>query len=76
MSQLQRMRKEMNLEITDRIGVDFEAVDMELSGALLNYKQYICAEILADTLEQVASLPESEAISVNEISIKVLIKKN
>ena len=34
------------------------------------------AEILADTLEQVASLPESEAISVNEISIKVLIKKN
>ncbi|MBK9456078.1 MAG: isoleucine--tRNA ligase [Bacteroidetes bacterium] len=57
-SQLQRMRKEMNLEITDRIGVDFEAVDMELSGALLNYKQYICAEILADTLEQVASLPE------------------
>ena len=75
-SQLQRMRKEMNLEITDRIGVDFEAVDMELSGALLNYKQYICAEILADTLEQVASLPESEAISVNEISIKVLIKKN
>ena len=75
-SQLQRMRKEMNLEITDRIGVDFEAVDMELSGALLNYKQYICAEILADTLEQVASLPESEAISVNEISIKVLTKKN
>ena len=75
-SQLQRMRKEMNLEITDRIGVDFEAVDMELSGALLNYKQYICAEILADTLEQVASLPESEAISVNDISIKVLIKKN
>ena len=75
-SQLQRMRKEMNLEITDRIGVDFEAVDMELSGALLNYKQYICAEILADTLEQVAKLPESEAISVNEISIKVLTKKN
>ena len=75
-SQLQRMRKEMNLEITDRIGVDFEAVDMELSGALLNYKQYICAEILADTLQQVASLPESEAISVNDISIKVLIKKN
>ncbi len=75
-SQLQRMRKEMNLEITDRIGVDFEAVDMELSGALLNYKQYICAEILVDTLEQVASLPVSEAISVNDISIKVLIKKN
>lgn len=75
-SQLQRMRKEMNLEITDRIGVDFEAVDVELSGALLNYKQYICAEILADTLEQVESLSESETISVNDISIKVLIKKN
>jgi isoleucyl-tRNA synthetase len=75
-SVLQRMRKDKQLEITDRIAVGYTGGSMELSAALVNFKQYICAEILADQLEQVESLEGSEEISVNDIPIKVLIQKN
>ncbi len=75
-SQLQRMRKEANLEITDRIAVTYSDAGMELSEALLNYKQYICAEILADSLSSSDELVQAEAISINDIPIKVLIQKN
>lgn len=75
-SQLQRMRKEANLEITDRIAVAYSGASMELSEALLNYKQYICAEILADSLSSSDELVQAEAISINDIPIKVLIQKN
>ena len=73
-SQLQRMRKEKNLAITDRIKVSYAGGD-GLAISLINYKVYICAEILADTLEQQTELPEFEEITVNENLIKVFIQK-
>jgi isoleucyl-tRNA synthetase len=75
-SQLQRMRKEMQLEITDRVLVSYAGTSMELSAALVNYKHYICAEILADSLTQYDSLAASEKISINDLQIEVLIQKN
>ncbi|MEZ5013937.1 MAG: isoleucine--tRNA ligase [Chitinophagales bacterium] len=64
-SQLQRMRKEKQLDITDRIAVRFHTENNELKSALSDYKAYICAEILADVLEPAEKLPEFDTISVN-----------
>ncbi len=75
-SQLQRMRKDMLLEITDRISVVYVTNSEELSAALVNYKHYICAEILADSITQDNTLKATEEISINDLQIKVLIQKN
>ncbi len=74
-SQLQRIRKEMNLEITDRIVVSMES-ESELNSAILNYKAYICAEILADKFELVEHLDQFGQAEVNDIQIKVSIQKS
>lgn len=73
-SQLQRMRKEMDLAITDRIAVEYSG-GAELSGALNHYMQYICAEILADSFSPVAETSGAESISINDIDIRIRIKK-
>ena len=73
-SLMQKMRKEKDLAITDRIKVSYSGRD-GLAEWLVNYKAYICAEILADSLEYETELPEFEEILVNEILIKVFILK-
>lgn len=73
-SQLQRMRKDMDLAITDRIVVTYQGGE-ELSGALNHYMQYICAEILADSFSSVSDLQDAETISVNDIDIRIRLKK-
>ena len=73
-SQLQRMRKEMDLAITDRIVVTYSG-GAELSTALNHYMQYICAEILADSLSVASDLQDAENISVNDIDISIRITK-
>lgn len=74
-SQLQRIRKEMNLEITDRIRVSMVG-QSELNSAILNYKAYICAEILADSFEIVDQLEQFGLAEVNDIQVKVSIQKS
>jgi isoleucyl-tRNA synthetase len=48
--------------------------------SLTQFKDYICAEILADKLEIVAEIPDETApmaigIEVNDISLKAIVSK-
>lgn len=73
-SKLQKLRKDLNLEITDKIKVQINAKE-ELLAAIQEFKQYICAEILAGELTEVIDLQQFEEIEVNERMIKVHISK-
>jgi isoleucyl-tRNA synthetase len=73
-SRLQKLRKDMNLEITDRIIVAI-ATENELKTALINYKSYICGEILADELQLREDLPQFTEVIINDIPVKVFIQK-
>ncbi|MFN0276433.1 MAG: class I tRNA ligase family protein, partial [Chitinophagales bacterium] len=73
-SKLQKLRKDLNLEITDRIAVQLVSND-ELNAAIQEYKHYICAEILAGELTEVIDLQQFEVIEVNEGKVKVHISK-
>lgn len=49
-NQIQKLRKELDFNVTDRILVLIERKP-ELISSVQNFKEYICAEILADTFE-------------------------
>jgi isoleucyl-tRNA synthetase len=76
-NRIQNLRKDRNLEVTDKINLKIkknEAVD----SAIQNNFQYICAETLAESLEMVDKLDESEAISVEvdeHITTSIFINK-
>jgi isoleucyl-tRNA synthetase len=73
-NRLQNIRKDTGLQVTDRIQVVYHANDV-IKTSLDIFKTYICAEILADTLEWVPELNGALTIEVNEAEIKVQVNK-
>ncbi len=74
-NRIQKIRKESGLELTDRIAVKIEEYET-LKSAIINFSDYICTEILADTIEIVPQMQAGTEIEVNDITLKVLISKN
>jgi len=73
-NRIQNLRKERAFSVTDRILLQVEKHG-EINSALINFKDYICAEILAEELAVVDSVSDGSSIEVNEIPLKVIIKK-
>ena len=73
-NKIQTIRKESGFELTDRINVSvLENAAMQQS--LNQFKDYICAEILADSLAFYPVLNEGTEIEVNNAILKVNVLK-
>ncbi|MBK9939504.1 MAG: isoleucine--tRNA ligase [Chitinophagaceae bacterium] len=78
-NRIQKIRKDSGFELTDRIEVTATAVD-GLKDSLAQFKDYICAEILADKLEfvpviQDGTVPIATGIEINDVSLNVIVLK-
>ncbi len=74
-NRVQNIRKENGFELTDRIFVQVQDVQ-ELKNSLNQYKNYICAEILADSLDWTTELTgNANEIEVNDVLLKVSVTK-
>ncbi len=62
-NRIQNFRKEIGLEVTDRIHITIEE-QQDLTPAIEANKSYICTEVLADGLEFVDQLPGGNAMDV------------
>jgi len=73
-NRIQKIRKDSGFELTDRVEIRVAAPD-GLKDALAQFKTYICAEILADTLEIVPELTEGTEIDINDLLLNVIVSK-
>jgi isoleucyl-tRNA synthetase len=73
-NRIQNMRKDHGFEVTDKIKVQVKDHPY-VSEALKNNLSYICAEILADSLELVNELDGGEVVNIDDNDIMILIKK-
>lgn len=73
-NRIQKIRKDSDFELTDRIHVKVAVID-SLKSAIINYNDYICTEILADSLELVPELQDGIEIEVNDLTFNVLVNK-
>ena len=71
-NRIQTLRKETGLELTDRISVTITE-NAELQPSLIEFKDYICCEILADSLEFVTNTVGT-SIEVNNTFLIVNLK--
>lgn len=74
-NRIQNLRKELGFEVTDKIKVSLQGNDL-ITNAVENNLSYICAEILATSLEVLPQLNEGQAIEIEDTRILTLIKKN
>jgi isoleucyl-tRNA synthetase len=73
-NRIQKIRKDSGFELTDRIEVTVTAAN-GMKESLTQFKDYICAEILADKLEIVSDMNGGTEIEVNDISLKAIVSK-
>ncbi|HET6723430.1 MAG TPA: DUF5915 domain-containing protein, partial [Chitinophagaceae bacterium] len=73
-NRIQKIRKDNGFELTDRIEVQVVA-ENGLKNSLAQFKDYICAEILADKLEFLSENNSGIEIEVNDIQLKVIVSK-
>ena len=73
-NRIQKLRKDLEFNVTDRIDVALQGNE-GINSSVINFKNYICAEILADSLELVDSLNDGHTIDVNNFPVKVIIKQ-
>ena len=74
-NRIQKIRKESGFEVTDRITVDIQEYE-ELKSAIINYNDYICAEILADVINVVPEITDGIEIDINDTVVKISLSKN
>jgi isoleucyl-tRNA synthetase len=73
-NRIQKLRKDEGLDVTDRINVSYKEYE-PLNIAIMNYRQYICAEILADDIKSLSELTGGHIIDLNDAHLNVLIIK-
>ncbi len=74
-NKVQNIRKESGFELTDKVEV-FVSENETVHDSFMKFKDYICAEILAEKMEFVADLQRGTQIEVNDATLKVnVIKK-
>lgn len=73
-NRIQKIRKDSGFDLTDRIEVGVMA-ENGLKNSLAQFKDYICAEILADKLEFLSENDSGIEIEVNDIQLKVIVSK-
>ena len=74
-NRIQKLRKENNFELTDRITVKLSKPN-GLESAIIHFNSYICTEILADQLEIVPDLSEGTEVEIDQTSIRICVLKN
>ena len=71
---IQAVRKESGFDITDRISVAVSSSE-ESDAAVEEFREYICNQVLADTLAVDNALAEGEDIELDNAVIKVKVTK-
>ena len=73
-NRVQKIRKESGLDVTDRIVVNIQ--DFEpINNAIINFRDYLCAEILADSITIEKNVIGGIEIEVNDAVVLISISK-
>jgi isoleucyl-tRNA synthetase len=76
-NKIQNIRKESNFDVTDRINITIEKAD-EFNEALIAFKDYICAQTLANSIEITEKLNDAEIKQVEidkDLFANLVVKK-
>jgi isoleucyl-tRNA synthetase len=73
-NRIQNIRKDSGFDLTDRINITISENE-KLATSINEYKNYICAEILAEDISFSNDLADGVEIEVNEIPLKVSVTK-
>ncbi|MDA0193918.1 MAG: isoleucine--tRNA ligase [Bacteroidetes bacterium] len=74
-NRIQNIRKDLGLDVQDKIVIKTAADDNFVQMALQEYETYICRETQATELKILEKLDEGQEVELNDYRVKVLVKK-
>jgi isoleucyl-tRNA synthetase len=74
-NRIQNLRKDMGLEVLDKIGIEVEKDGDAVTSALTQFKEYISTETQALSFELKDKLSEATEVDMDDFSINVKISK-
>ena len=76
-NRIQNLRKDMGLEVLDKIGIEVEKDGEVVTAALTQFKEYIRTETQALSLELKANVEDATAVEMDEfkLNIKISVKQ-
>ncbi len=72
-NRIQNLRKEMNLEVTDKINVMVEKLNETVDNAILTHQAYIATEVQAVSFELKNAIIESVPLDMDDFVMKVAV---
>jgi isoleucyl-tRNA synthetase len=72
-NRVQNLRKEMGLEVLDKIGIEVERDGEVVTAALTEFKDYISLETQALTLELKDTVADASNVDMDEFQLKIKI---
>ncbi len=73
-NRIQNIRKESGFDLTDRIFVTAQEAPA-LKQSIIKYNDYICREILADSIDWLPEIQDGTEIEINDTLLKVVVNK-
>ena len=74
-NRVQNLRKDMGLEVQDKIRITIQKVDELINNALSSNQEYICTETQAFSLELVEKLADGKEVEMDEQTLIMKIEK-
>ncbi len=74
-NRIQKLRKEKDFNVTDRISITLERKPF-VERTLLDFQQYISAEVLADKIELADVLEQGDLVDVNDSDLRIQIQRS
>ncbi|MFY0651107.1 MAG: isoleucine--tRNA ligase [Cyclobacteriaceae bacterium] len=74
-NRIQNLRKEMGLEVQDKIDIMVSSTSEEVVSALESNKSYICEETQAMVLESVSALDDGQSLDMDDYDIKIKLEQ-
>jgi isoleucyl-tRNA synthetase len=75
-NRIQNLRKDMGLQVLDKIAIEVEKDGEAITSALTEYKEYISTETQALSLELKSNVADATEVDMDEFVLKVKIRVN
>ncbi|CAD5271621.1 MULTISPECIES: isoleucine--tRNA ligase [unclassified Imperialibacter] len=72
-NRIQNLRKDMGLEVQDKIRLSVKESEKMVNEALISFKDYICSETQALSLEMVGDLTDAVVLDMDEFNLEVKV---
>jgi isoleucyl-tRNA synthetase len=74
-NRIQNLRKDQNLDVQDKIHITMQPGAAEVNAAVENFRQYICEETQARSLDLIENLVDSTLLDIDDYAVHIHIRQ-